>query len=69
MTCIFCSFQEIKKNWFKKAADEADLILSSESEDENFANSAQKSANSKSAIQVNFILQNRIVILYLSFKS
>jgi hypothetical protein len=44
--------QEIKKNWFKKAAEEAELIVTSESEDENFANPAQKVATSKVAIQV-----------------
>ena len=49
---LFHFLQEIKKSWFKKAAEEAELIVSSESEDENFANSADKTASTKGAIQV-----------------
>jgi hypothetical protein len=45
-------FQEVQKSWKRKAAEEADLVISDDSEDEAFANSDQKSAVTKSAIQV-----------------
>jgi hypothetical protein len=53
----FSFFQEVQKSWFKKAADEADLVITSESEDEGYANSAERSAKAKAAIQVLILLR------------